>query len=62
VKVRLSTSLVDGRKEHHDGDVVDLPRPQALAMIDRGSATPVAETPADGRKTRTKTALEKRGK
>lgn len=63
MKVRLETSYVDLENgiDAEYGDEVDLPADVAKTLLERGSATPVTASPAGGRKTRTKTAPEKRG-
>jgi hypothetical protein len=63
VEVVLETSYVDPSRTGIDaevGDTVEIDDDVALRLIERGSATAVAKTPAQTRTTRTKPAKETR--
>lgn len=64
MKVALETSYVDPANgiDAEPGDTIELPDDVAVTLIERGSASAVAEAPATKRTTRTKSAPEKRGK
>lgn len=63
MKVELATSFADAANEidAEVGDVIELPDEIATRLVERGSASPVAVTPAGGREKASREKRERRG-